>query len=157
MPVTNTGIWTVFLSGIFSGTEDTGKSIAAEISETGCSLCGSNLYLYSGIWSKIKGFSGNGIWKYILLWTGRSVERTDGPLFPDDCSIFHFMGNHVFHSKRKDEIVSNWTEYDAGIYAAPDFTGYSDVCRNLWLSGRLGLDSIFYPAGIKCRNRIFVK
>ena len=44
------------------------------------------------------------------------MERTDGPLFPDDCSIFHFMGNHVFHSKRKDEIVSNWTEHHAGKY-----------------------------------------
>ena len=27
--------------------------------------------------------------------------------------------------------VSDWTEYDAGIYAAPDPAGYPDVCGNL--------------------------
>lgn len=54
MSVTNSGIWTVFLSGIFSGAEDTGKSIAAKISETGGSMRGGNLYLYSGIWSKVE-------------------------------------------------------------------------------------------------------
>lgn len=36
-----------------------------------------------------------------------------------------------FIPERKDKVVSNRTEYHAGIYAAPDFTGYSDVCRNL--------------------------
>ena len=61
MSVTNSGIWTVFLSGIFSGAEDTGKSIAAKISETGGSMRGGNLYLYSGIWSKVERFPGNGI------------------------------------------------------------------------------------------------
>ena len=59
------------------------------------------------------------------------MERTDGPPFPDDCSISYFLGNYVLHSERKDKVVSNRTEYHAGIYAAPDFTGYSDVCRNL--------------------------
>ena len=61
MSVTNSGIWTVFLSGLFSGAEDTGKSIAAKVSETGGSMRGGNLYLYSGIWSKVERFPGNGI------------------------------------------------------------------------------------------------
>ena len=50
-----------FLSGLFSGAEDTGKSIAAKVSETGGSMRGGNLYLYSGIWSKVERFPGNGI------------------------------------------------------------------------------------------------
>lgn len=43
------------------------------------------------------------------------MERTDDPPFPDDCSISYFLGNYVFHSERKDKVVSNRTEYHAGI------------------------------------------
>ena len=39
------------------------------------------------------------------------MERTDGPPFPDDCSISYFLGNYVLHSERKDKVVSNRTEY----------------------------------------------
>jgi len=36
-----------------------------------------------------------------------------------------------FVPRGKNLSVSDWTEYDAGIYAAPDPAGYPDVCGNL--------------------------
>ena len=57
----------------------------------------------------------------------------------DDCRVSDFVGDYVFCAAWENLSVSDWTEYDAGIYAAPDPAGYPDVCGNLRLSRRLGM------------------
>ena len=48
-----------------------------------------------------------------------------------DCRVSDFVGDYVFCAAWENLSVSDWTEYDAGIYAAPDPAGYPDVCGNL--------------------------
>lgn len=45
--------------------------------------------------------------------------------------VSDFVGDYVFCAAWENLSVSDWTEYDAGIYAAPDPAGYPDVCGNL--------------------------
>ena len=49
----------------------------------------------------------------------------------DRLFVSDFVGDYVFCAAWENLPVSDWTEYDAGIYAAPDPAGYPDVCGNL--------------------------
>ena len=59
------------------------------------------------------------------------MVRTVCPSGTDDCRVSDFVGDYVFCAAWENLSVSDWTEYDAGIYAAPDPAGYPDVCGNL--------------------------
>ena len=53
------------------------------------------------------------------------------PVFQIQIILYDFVGDYVFCAAWENLSVSDWTEYDAGIYAAPDPAGYPDVCGNL--------------------------